>query len=94
MDKFGIFNLLNSFLNPSATNSDVANEQDKKENSTAPDLLNGLLNGLKNNSSSTPEQVKPIENNKIQPLQSQMLSTIKSHDQIIKRVQEHNTKKE
>ena len=83
MDKFGIFNLLNSFF------SFNKSENGQSGNSSAPssELLGNLLNSLSSN--------KQAENNNQKatlsppmPLQNSMLSTINSHDAIVKRVKE------
>ena len=92
MDKFGIFNLLNSFF--------PLNSQ-KNENSTVISTTSGLANNLIsslgkslfNQSTSQPnnEQAKPYDNTKQavpMPLQKSMLLTINSHDEIVKRVKE------
>ena len=93
MDKFGIFNLLNSFF--------PLNSQ-KNENSTVNSNASGLANSLisslgKNLFSSTSmqngEQAKTNENQKQTvplPLQKNMLLTINSHDEFVKRVKEKN----
>ncbi len=91
MDKFGIFNLLNSFfpLNSQKNENPTAN-------STTSGLANNLLsslgkNLLSSNSWQNSEQVKPKENQKQAvplPLQKSMLLTINSHDEIVKRVKE------
>lgn len=79
MDKFGIFKLLNSFLDFYGKNS--------SENSSP---LSSLFKGF-----SPPkerENVPPAPQNDLKqkkenaPLQQQMLSTMRSHDEVVKRV--------
>ncbi|MBO7149847.1 MAG: hypothetical protein J6V71_03025 [Clostridia bacterium] len=83
MDKFGIFNLLNSFFSFNKTE----NGQSNNNSTQSADLLGNLLSTFSNN--------KPTENKPEKtplssplPLQSSMLSTINSHDAIVKRVKE------
>ncbi len=88
MDKFGIFNLLNSFLNLSSNTSSAQGENKDEQSSAPKDLLSGLFSGLKNNSSEPTTKTSPSNEQgaRATPLQRQMLSTIATHDQIIKRV--------
>ncbi len=83
MDKFGIFNLLNSFFPLNKTE----NEQSKDTSSNSTDLLSNLISSLTNNKSNQTKSEKPT-NHSPTPLQSSMLSTINSHDAIVKRVKE------
>jgi|GEM_PF-1718862 len=89
MDKFGIFNLINSLLTPKPSENSSSTSTDTKENSPLSSLLSGLLNsnGDKNeqNKHLPSPEVKPTPK-KIAPLQSSMLNTIKNHDQLIRRV--------
>ena len=88
MNKFGIFNLLNSFfqLTPQQNSS-------TSENSNAsPDLLSSLISSL----TKPPEQKNApskIEPKPFLPLQQSMLSTISSHDEFVKRVKEKELQK-
>lgn len=91
MDKFGIFNLLNSFLNFSgkSTNETAHSNDDKDSNSG--DFLSSLLNGLKNSENKPDIPTSSNQNSTLKPspttpLQKQMLSTMSMHDQLIKRV--------
>ncbi len=95
MDKFGIFNLLNSFLgstlNNSNTNSDTTAHEDGKKSTTLNDLFSALSPILGNNNKKENNETQnktTSENKKHAPLQSGMLNTIKSHDDFIKRVKE------
>lgn len=88
MDKFGVFNLLNSFFSlngqksPSNNDQPLSNGLDK--------ILSALSQNLTPNTTPSPSP-KPAENNKVfAPLQNAMLSTMSSHDQILKRVKEKN----
>ncbi len=87
MDKFGIFNLLNSFF--SLTNQ----KNQATENQPAPsgDLLSGLLSSFTKNLSTTQSQNVKAEKPATlspHPLQEQMLSTVVNHDALVKRVKE------
>jgi hypothetical protein len=86
MDKFGIFNLLNSFF---SLNRQKSQSTDNENNKTSLDsILSTLTNSLKNN---TPNKEEPPKKQApFAPLQSSMLSTMSSHDQFIKRVKEKN----
>jgi hypothetical protein len=78
VDKFGIFNLLKGLLN-----------QENSQNSNAPGgVLDGILNSI-----ATPKEEQPKlepKKNSVPPLQSQMLGTMKSHDEFIKRVNKNS----
>ncbi len=95
MDKFGIFNLLNSFLRPLSNSSAQSENTLDGNSSTPPDFLNGILSSLNNNTSadnkeqsSSAQQVNqpPRERKTATPLQRQMLSTMYSHDELIRRI--------
>lgn len=93
MNKFGIFNLLNSFLSDKSNNQNTVNT-DQTENAPQQDnLLSGIINGLKDNfSSKTPANSQPdIKAPSTIPLQSEMLKTMHSHDQFVKRVKSKQT---
>ncbi len=75
MDKFGIFNLLNSFLGFASEKKDG----DNADSSPAPRY-------------STPDI--PAEKPEFLPLQQGMLSTMRTHDEFVKRVREKNARKE
>lgn len=77
MDKFGIFKLLNSFLD---------NYKNQATNTTAPDTLLNGIETLFPKKSNPPKPSDPPY-----PLQKNMLSTMQSHDQFVKRVKEKNT---
>lgn len=83
MDKFGIFNLLNSLFsaNPSQTNGDSQNTS--KENS----ILSSLFS-----SDNQPQPPKEKTPEPFLPLQASMVSTMTSHDEFVKRVKEKNKK--
>ena len=92
MDKFGFFNLLNSFF---PQNTQTEQKPDQK-NANSPDFLTNLFSNLntqnqptssptqpKESSSSPEKQAKPFA-----PLQQNMLSTMTNHDNFVKRVKE------
>ncbi len=81
MDKFGIFNLLNSFFSFNKTE----NGQNTNSTSQNSDLLSNLISSLQNNKSPENKGEKNLSTPPL-PLQNSMLSTINSHDQIVKRV--------
>ena len=96
MNKFGIFNLLNSFLNLSGS----AGEQTKPENADPTtdktDFLNGILSGLSGKTDQAKKvspTEKPTPTKQPIPLQRQMLNTIISHDQIVSRVKAESLNK-
>ncbi len=100
MDKFGIFNLLNSFLNFSNSTGTEKETSPTPQNaqksgnilSTLTELLN--KNALGNSSQNTPAPAKNIQaETPPLPLQSQMISTMNSHDDFIKRVKDKNARK-
>ena len=87
MDKFGIFNLLNSFF---SFNKAESGQSENNANQPA-DLLGNLLSTFSNNKSSENKPEKTPLSSPM-PLQNSMLSTINSHDQIVKRVRENSAK--
>ena len=82
MDKFGIFNLLNSFLSvyqkKKTADSDVNAPKDSAAESSAP----------KPRPAETAKPVPPRA--KEPPLQASMLNVIYSHDAFVRRVREKN----
>lgn len=93
MDKFGFFNLLNSFF---PLNSQTEQKPDQK-NANLPDFLTDLLSNLnkQNQPASSSSQPKNSPSPEKQPtpfapLQQNMLSTMTNHDNFVKRVKEKN----
>ena len=106
MDKFGIFNLLNSFLG-------FANEKKESENGVSPrgdsgfsgssgfsgaensvnarTFKNGEVNASRKNGQSADSAAEKPE---FLPLQQGMLSVMHSHDEFVKRVREKNARTE
>ncbi len=106
MDKFGIFNLLNSFLG-------FANEKKESENGVSPrgdsgfsgssgfsgaensvnarTFKNGEINASRKNGQSADSAAEKPE---FLPLQQGMLSVMRSHDEFVKRVREKNARTE
>ena len=83
MDKFGIFNLLNSFFTPTAQSNATNNTND----SSANDFISGILNSFSNQENTKAQSVqKPKEQPVPLPLQSGMISVMNEHDAFIKRV--------
>ena len=93
MDKFGIFNLLNSFLsqNPSSSSEDTS------ASATESNPLGNLISSLLTPSTQKSPPAKPNEkqptSKKPLPLQSSMLYTMNSHDKFVERVTLNNKKK-
>ena len=90
MDKFGIFNLLNSFFPLTSQKNQV----EPNANPVSNDFLSSLLTSFTNNSSSNkPENDKQqkVVSSAPHPLQEQMLLTVSNHDAFVKRVKQ-NTK--
>ncbi len=80
MDKFGIFNLINSFFNFYEKNKSGADEKNVEETPS-------LFSNVSAPAPQTEKKKKPAP-----PLQSTMLYTMNSHDQFIRRVKEkHGT---
>lgn len=78
MDKFGIFNILSSFLGQSFKNS---GENSADYSYSAPPSL------AENSESTTAEKRATLP-----PLQHSMLKTMQSHDEFVKRVRAKNKK--
>ena len=88
MDKFGIFNLLNSFFSLNSQNAP------QKSNESATSAFDKILSSLAN---SVPKKDNALNNKSAEqskktfaPLQSAMLSTMQSHDEFLKRVKQKN----
>lgn len=86
MDKFGVFNLLNSLFALNGKNSATTNQNQQSFNLDK--LLNSLLPKKEQNSSQ--ETTKQPEIKQFAPLQASMLATMHSHEQFVKRVKEKN----
>lgn len=90
MDKFGVFNLLNSFLNMNKQTADAVKNNDDAS-SPLNNLLSALTSGLKNSPAPQKNTATAKPNNiSTAPLQSSMLNTMTSHDEFVKRVKEKN----
>mgnify|MGYP003292175421 CR=1 FL=1 len=102
MDKFGIFNLINSFLNFSNANQGENSPSTSFEKQpSSNNILSALTELINKNStasgtSQTPPSPAPKNQKEVSapplPLQSQMLSTMNSHDDFVKRVKEKNAR--
>ena len=97
MDKFGIFKLLNSFLTflgqkQSDSTQNSAWQNDKQtSNSNTSDVVSNLIKSLSNNSQPQQQPTSETKNVKtIAPLQVNMLKTMNSHDEFIRRVKQKN----
>ncbi len=82
MDKFGIFKLLNSFLGS-------GKDQNSFSSTNGSDFLTSALNNIIPNQQPNNNPPTPIKTEK--PLQSNMLFTMRSHDEFVKRVKQKNT---
>ena len=92
MDKFGIFNLLNSFFTPNKPSDTPTGSNSTTQNDSANSFLNGLLNSFSKPDGDKNQSPQP-QNKKIihPPLQSGMISIMNNHDQFIKRVKERSS---
>lgn len=87
MDKFGIFNLLNSFFTPAKPQNQQSDTNFSAPTNNANDFLSGLLNSI--SSSNNEKKQQPPPQNKAPahpPLQSGMINVMNNHDAFIKRV--------
>lgn len=84
MDKFGIFNILNSLL--SGFGKDGISEE------SSPDVNSAGQNNPQNKKSANPDIQGKTQKPLSPPLQSSMLNVLNSHDAFIKRVREKNKK--
>ena len=87
MDKFGIFNLLNSFF--PLTNQKKSGEENFSPNSG--DILSSLLSSFAKNpatNNSPNNKTQGAITNPPHPLQEKMLLTVSNHDAFVKRVKE------
>ena len=84
MDKFGIFNLLNSFF----PLSEKKNEQSSNNISNQNNLLSTLFSSLSKGQSSSDNKTQTNQTASLppHPLQEQMLLTVTNHDALVKRV--------
>ena len=85
MDKFGIFKLLNSFFNFYEQNKSVSSSE---ADSAPPINLANIFGEKPQNNTS---QKNAPQRATLPPLQSSMLSTINSHDELVKRVKSKNS---
>lgn len=100
MDKFGIFNLINSLLTPNSTENSSSTANENNQNSPLGSLLGSLLNQKNSQNQQKIDDGKggkPAEEIKTSPkkptpLQASMLSTMKSHDEFLRRVGSSNKK--
>ena len=99
MDKFGIFKLLNSFFNlygqKNQENPQTTNSDGEPQSNPLLSILNGLNNKTPQNSganNTTNNNAKKTENKPFLPLQENMLSTMNSHDEFVKRVTQKKQK--
>ena len=93
MDKFGFFNLLNSYFSLNTQNS----QKNDRQNTPPADILGNLFSNLSNQNqpdlSSLPKAnaTSPTEKSTPQaPLQQNMLFTMANHDDFVKRVKQKN----
>lgn len=96
MDKFGIFNLLNSFFPLNAQNSEQSSDL-KSTNGLANNLISSLGKSLFSQTNTAQAGTTSLQKESKQvlsphPLQKGMLSTINSHDEFVKRVKEKHEK--
>ena len=85
MDKFGIFNLLNSFF-PLTSQK---NTEGTNNGSVSSELISNLLSSFTKNTNTPKGQENKKENSIVSPphpLQEQMLLTVSNHDAFVNRV--------
>ena len=93
MDKFGIFKLLNSFLQKNSKSNDEKNANEDNLANTITNIFSSL-GGEKKNGFSSQKGETPIKKQvETRPLQAGMLATMNSHDAFVKRVKEKNLSK-
>ena len=90
MDKFGVFNLLNSFINLMGNKNSAESSEENKKDKSFLDNNNANLASVLNKVLS-PSQPKSAPASS-PPLQVNMLSTMNNHDEIVKRVMKNNGK--
>lgn len=85
MDKFGIFNLLNSFLNLNGNNQQPNTNNESTSPQPENNGLNALFSAIKgdNNAKTKPSATTQTIS---KPLQSDMLKTMTNHDEFVRRV--------
>ena len=93
MDKFGIFNLLNSFLNLSSPQNVGNSNPNQVENPPEQNVLGNLLSAINGKPTPPEQKTQTAVEPKNTPLTLNMLSTIHAHDQHVKRVQSKNAVK-
>ncbi|MBE7086682.1 MAG: hypothetical protein E7369_00095 [Clostridiales bacterium] len=94
MDKFGIFKLLSSFLSYYQQNfpqkNSATNAQNSNQNTTPQSFLDGISSIL-SPTQKDPSPSQPTKKTE-KPLQSEMLKTIASHDDFVRRVNKNKPK--
>lgn len=89
MDKFGIFNLISSFLN-------FYNEEKQAEtngNKVNPfNALSSLFQGNNQQKNNVSPKIPTVKTAVKPPLQSSMLSVMKEHDAAVKRITKKNAR--
>jgi hypothetical protein len=91
MDKFGIFKLLNSFLNFLGQKQSSSTPDFSTQNTS--DVVSNLLKSLGTNNSQNQQPAtneNKMEKSTARPLQADMLKTMNSHDEFIRRVKQKN----
>ena len=85
MDKFGIFNLLNSFFPLNAQKEQLSSNNSAPSNDIFSNLFSSLI---KPENQEKPSAKKSAPLSVPHPLQEQMLLTVSNHDAIVKRVKQ------
>ena len=91
MDKFGIFNLLNSFFPLNKQKTEQTTDNSTNNSTATTDFLSNLLSSFAKNNRLTESQENKKENKAVSPphpLQEQMLLTVSNHDALVKRVKQ------
>ena len=84
MDKFGIFNLINSFYDFYKKKKGVSSNENEKEN----DLLSLLSQKLFSTETKNEQKQAPMPK---KPLGNALLSAMKAHEQLVKKIKSKNT---
>ncbi len=91
MDKFGIFKLFNSLLTANGQNNTPTGEKNTPAVNDFISSLQSVLGGDSNSNNPPLEKTVALPKanatrEKAPPLQAEMLSTMRSHDEFVKRV--------
>ncbi len=92
MNKFGIFSLLNSFLNSYINNSNKKDGESTENKENIFNTFSKLFNEKSKENLKPPTPQEPTPPPAYMPLQKDMLSVMATHDEIVKKVLEKEKK--